>query len=462
MISHNIKAALAAKSNNYLIMKYLISVLLLLTFRDSYALKPDKFAEPQLYGFYAPLSDLKKYADDIDRIGIRWIRVGGINDQGCLYAAEKGYHLVPVISLGKISMNNTVPIDQLPQTIIEWRQQVQKMVNRYGPNGTLWKENPQSKALPIRYWEIWNEPNIEFLNPPKEMSRVQLYAEVLKAASEEIRKLDPEAKIIAFNTSGGVSTGLPSPDGYAAQVQYFGWRRFIKETCQITGVSCFDAIGLHPYTMPLSPEAGGVVKGLELLKAVTTEQKSDNKQIWYTEVGYPIEYPRNKQVRDERQQACFTIRLYGISAAHGVTQLQNMYLEDIIYRQDNTRRSFGFLLEPGKWREQATALQTMIRLLPDPRKGARIIEENEKGICAYQFKGANGLPIIMAWNAGEGKVDHEFDLKGRKAALVNMLGKEGQILEVRKGKVKVSLTEAPVYIVPASKAVVDKLFNGIK
>lgn len=438
-------------------MKYLISIIILLTFGNSFAVKPDKYADPQLYGFYAPIGDLKKYADDIDRIGIRWIRVGGINDEGCLFAAGKGYHLVPVISLGKISMNNTVPFDQIPQAIQEWRQQVQKVVNRCGPNGTLWKENPQIKALPIRYWEIWNEPNIEFLNPPKEMSRVQLYAEILKAASEEIRKRDPGAKIIAFNTSGGVSTGLPSPDGYASQVQYFGWRRFIKETTQITGADCYDAIGLHPYTMPMGPEAGGVVKGLELLKAVTTEQKSDKKEIWYTEVGFPIEYPRNKQVRDERQQACFTVRLYAIAAAHGVTQIQNMYLEDIIYRQDNTRRSFGFYTAPGKWREQATALQTMIRLMPDPRKNPEIITENDKGPNAYKFNGANDNSVIMAWNAGEGTIEYEFKVKGKKAAMINMLDKNSKTLEVKKGNVHVTLSEAPVYIVFASKSSADKM-----
>jgi hypothetical protein len=442
--------------------RYCILILFALIFNEIYAQKPVKLPEPSLYGLYAPGGDLKKYADDLNRLGVKWFRVGGINDQTALFAAEKGYFLVPVISLGKISMNNTVPIDQIPQAIEDWRNQVKKMVERYGPNGTLWKENPQVKALPVRYWEIWNEPNIEFLNPPKEMTRIQLYAEVLKAASEEIRKLDPEAKIIAFNTSGGVSTGLPSPDGYAAQVQYYGWRRFIKETTQITGYSCYDAIGLHPYSMPMGPEAGGVVKGLDLLKEVTTEQRSGDKQIWFTEVGYPIEYPRNKQVRDERQQACFTSRLYAIAAAHGVTQLQNMYMVDIIYRQDNTRRSFGFFTDPGKWREQAVALQTMIRLMPDPRKNPQILAESDKGINAYKFNGAKGLSVIMAWNAGEGVVEHEFDIKGKKEVLVDMLGKELKALTVKNGKVNVSLSEAPVYIVPASKTTVGKLFNEKK
>jgi hypothetical protein len=443
-------------------IKYLALFISLLIFSGIYAQKPGKLPEPSLYGLYAPGNDLKKYADDLDRLGVKWFRIGGINDQTALFAAEKGYNLVPVLSLGKISMNNTVPFDQIPQAIEDWRNQVKKMLERYGPNGTLWKENPKVKALPIRFWEIWNEPNIEFLNPPQGMSRIQLYAEILKAASEEIRKLDPEAKIIAFNTSGGVSTGLPSPDGYAAQVQYYGWRRFIKETTQITGPSCYDAIGLHPYTMPMGPEAGGVVKGLDLLREVTKELKADNKQIWYTEVGYPIVYPRNKQVRDERQQACFTARLYAIAAAHGVTQLQNMYMVDIIYRQDNTRRSFGFFTDPGQWREQATALRTMIKLMPDPRKNSHIIAENDKGFNAYQFNGANGLSIIMAWNSGEGQIENEFEIKGNKATIVNMLGNEVLPIAINKGKVKVTLSEAPVYIVPASKKTVEKLLNEKK
>jgi len=197
-----------------MIIRLFLFIVVILCFRDLHGVKPVRIPEPSFYGLYAPGNDLKKYADDVDRLGVKWFRVG-INDQAALYAAEKNYHLVPVLSLGKISLSNTVPIDQLPQTISEWREQVRKQVLRYGPNGSLWKENPKIKALPIRYWEIWNEPNIEFLNPPAGISRIQLYAEVLKAASEEIRKLDPQAIIIAFNTSGGASTWLPSPDGYA-------------------------------------------------------------------------------------------------------------------------------------------------------------------------------------------------------------------------------------------------------
>ena len=227
----------------------------------------DKPAAPGFYGLYAWVTDVNKYADDLNKAGIRWLRVGGwagqnsADDTACLVAARNGFHLVPTLFMREISHSRSMPIDEL---IPAWRKVVRESVQRYGPAGTLWKENPSVPPQPVRYWQIWNEPNIEFLNPPQGVTRVQLYAELLKAASEEIRKLDPGATIIAFNTAGGAALGKPSPDVYVEQHKFFGWRRFIKESNEITGVACFDAIGLHPYTMPDGPEAGGVAKGLQL------------------------------------------------------------------------------------------------------------------------------------------------------------------------------------------------------
>ena len=32
------------------------------------------------------------------------------------------------------------------------------LVQRYGPNGSLWAERPTLPRMPIRHWQIWNEP----------------------------------------------------------------------------------------------------------------------------------------------------------------------------------------------------------------------------------------------------------------------------------------------------------------
>ena len=328
----------------------------------------EKLPEPQLYALYSWAGNYVKYADDIQKTGIRWVRSGGWQgeeaDQAALTAARNGVHLVPSLGLREMSHSRTMPVDQAVKTYCE---KVQTAVKRYGPGGTLWKEHTDVKPLPIRYWQIWNEPNIEFLNPGQSgLLRTEVYAKLLKAASQEIRKADPGAQIIAFNTAGGVpyqGRGVP-PDGMWQKLKYIGWRKFIGDVTRLAGADCYDVIGTHPYTKPRSPEAGKVIEGIEMVRELEAGQKLKAKPIWFTEVGFPLEYPNNQQVRDERQQACFTVRLFAVAAAHGVRQVEIMYVEDIIYGPDNTRRSFGFFTAPGKWRQQAKATEVMIKVLP--------------------------------------------------------------------------------------------------
>jgi hypothetical protein len=416
--------------------------------------------EPQLYGLYCWASGYVEHADDVQKVGIRWLRSGGWDnqqnaDRAALLAARNGVHLVPVIGLREMSHERTMPVEEAVQKV---REVCRTCVGRYGPGGTLWRENADVKPRPIRYWQFWNEPNIEFLNPGESgLLRTELYARLLKAASEEIRALDPGAQIIAFNTAGGcpyIGRGVP-PDGMWQRLKYIGWRKFIRDVNALVGTDCYDAIGTHPYTQPAAPD-GKVSKGIEMIRELGREQKFD-KPIWFTEVGYPVEYPRNLNVRDERQQACFATRLYAISGAHGATQVQVMYIQDIIYGPDNTRRSFGFFTEPGKWREQATATEVMIDLIPDPRKDAKIVEESADGVNVFRFKGRGGHEVVMAWNAGEGTVEREFDFK-RGVTLVSMLG-ESDTPRVAGNRIKVALTEAPVYLVYADKAAVDALLK---
>jgi hypothetical protein len=406
----------------------------------------DVLPEPPLYGLYTWAGNYVKYADDIEKVGITSVRCGGwgqkdVADKAALIAAKKGVIISPSLGLGGLSHSRTMPVEE---ALAKYREVAREAVRRYGPGGTLWKENPDVKPMPIRYWQIWNEPNIEFLNPGESgLLRTQLYAKLLKAAGEEIRKLDPGAKIVAFNTAGGcqyLGSGVP-PDGMWQKLKYIGWRKFIRDVTDLVGPKSYDIIGTHPYTKPKPPE-GRVDKGIEMLGELFKEKKF-TKPIWFTEVGFPLEYPRNQQVRDERQQACFTTRLYAISAAHGVKTVQIMYVTDIIYGPDKSRRSFGFFTAPGQWREQAKATRVMARLIPDPRKNVKIISEGTGDVWVYQFEGPSRRPVIMAWYTGEGTKEHKIKTPGEAALQVDMLGKAGVV----NPDGKVTLSEAPIYII---------------
>ena len=128
---------------------------------------------------------------------------------------------------------------------------------------------------------------------------------------------------------------------------------------------------------------------------------------------------------------------------------------------DNSQRSFGFFTAPGKWREQATATKVMIRLVPDPRKGSRPLGDEKAGIFSYAFDGAANHIIVMAWTDGDKPVP--CDLKappgpGETVTLVGMLGK-CSTMKIEDGKVKLDITEAPVYLVRAAVEDAEKLLK---
>ncbi|NLF30791.1 MAG: hypothetical protein GX591_07885 [Planctomycetes bacterium] len=403
--------------------------------------------QPALYAVYAWPADVITYADDIVGVGFQWIRAGGwgrdqqVNDRMMVVAAQRGLHPVPVLEVGGMGHGQTRPIEEAEADMTEYAR---RNVLRYGPGGSFWKEHPELTASPIRHWEIWNEPNIEFLTPPDEsIPRTDVYARLLTAASREIRRLDPGATIIAFNTSGGVADHGQAlkADGMFERLKYIGWRKFIRDTAAQVDPSTYDAIGTHPYTRPDAPEAG-ILGGLEMV-----DQLGLNKPVWFTEVGYPLEYPRNQQVRDDDQQAAYLVRLFAIAGAHEVVQVQVMYLVDIIYREDGSRRSFGLFPAPGQWRKQATATEVMIDLIPDPRRDVRILSQMPGGLFAYRFAGPEGVPIVMAWNASDTPGQASFALEGEQFCRVDMLGGV-EPLDAADGVVTVAIGEAPVYIVP--------------
>ncbi len=67
-----------------------------------------------------------------------------------------------------------------------WREYVRNMVSRY--KGRL------------TYWEVWNEPDLEQFW--KEKPDPANYTTLLKAAYEEIKAIDPEAKVLLGGLSG--------------------------------------------------------------------------------------------------------------------------------------------------------------------------------------------------------------------------------------------------------------------
>ena len=133
----------------------------------------------------------------------------------------------------------------------------------------------------VKYWEVYNEPNIHFWTGPKEM-----YPELVKAAYAAIKGEDPEATVIAISTSGVDD-------------------EFIQ-MCMDAGMP-FDALGVHPYRS--SFDEGPFLDDLSRASSL-----AGGRPIWITEVGWNTSIGE----QDERSQALLLARCYLTSALSGV------------------------------------------------------------------------------------------------------------------------------------------------
>nr|MDQ3936022.1 hypothetical protein [Actinomycetota bacterium] len=106
-----------------------------------------------------------------------------------------------------------------------------RLVARYGPAGSLWAERPELRRVPIRSWQVWNEPNIPFFWP--DGADAAGYTRLLEAVAGSIRAADPGAEVVA--------AGLPnSSNGPSAKT-------FLKWMYEAGAADAFDTLAIHPY-----------------------------------------------------------------------------------------------------------------------------------------------------------------------------------------------------------------------
>ena len=83
---------------------------------------------------------------------------------------------------------------------------------RYGPGGSFWRAHPELPQLPVRSWQVWNEPNLPVYWPSGPDAAE--YVALLRATGRGIRTVDPGAEI--------VTAGLPDSSARRAAARVRG------------------------------------------------------------------------------------------------------------------------------------------------------------------------------------------------------------------------------------------------
>jgi hypothetical protein len=176
-----------------------------------------------------------------------------------------------------------------PAALKAWASFVGEAVDRYGPEGTLWKQNPEVERIPIRDWQIWNEQNSPtFYRPAPD---VGAYAELLAVSEKAIHGRDPGAAVILGGMFGTPLDGeLPA---------FTAWD-FLRRLYAIPGAEdTFDGVGAHPYAARLEKvdfQLGRIHREIE--RAGDTDAG-----IWVTEIGWASSGPEDPLNRGSEGQA---------------------------------------------------------------------------------------------------------------------------------------------------------------
>lgn len=135
-------------------------------------------------------------------------------------------------------------------------------IGRYGPAGSLWAEHPGVPKIPIREWQVWNEPSHEgFWSIQPFAGR---YVKVLRAARRAIRGADPGARVVL------------------AGLVYDSWVQ-LEQLYRAGAKGLFDAESLHPYTRRLSD----VVEVLRRNRTMLDRHRDTAIPILITELSWP-------------------------------------------------------------------------------------------------------------------------------------------------------------------------------
>ncbi|MFZ0087947.1 MAG: hypothetical protein WAL63_00480, partial [Solirubrobacteraceae bacterium] len=83
---------------------------------------------------------------------------------------------------------------------------VTALIGRYGPHGSFWQQNPRIPKVPIRMWQIWNEPDLAYYWKQPFASS---YVSLVRVARAAIKRADPGAKVVlgALTNLAWVSLG---------------------------------------------------------------------------------------------------------------------------------------------------------------------------------------------------------------------------------------------------------------
>jgi polysaccharide biosynthesis protein PslG len=209
------------------------------------------------------------------------------HDEFVASAAAHGITVLPILFRAPAFYSRTRPGGPAcaPRSNIPFVAFARALVRRYGPRGTLWKERPGLRKLPLRSWQVWNEPNLAQYWCGRANARQ--YVAMLRAVGRAIKRVDRRADI--------VTAGLPpSKLGNAVRIG-----KYIRQLYSAGAGRHFDSLAINSYAKD-HKELGALLRSIRRLMNRRGDRRA---RIWITELGWGDRGPRHRFIVGSKGQA---------------------------------------------------------------------------------------------------------------------------------------------------------------
>lgn len=257
-----------------------------------------------------------------------------------------------------------------------------------------------TKDYAIAY-EVWNEPNASAFN--KDGATETQYAELIKIASEAVRSVKPDAKIVAMTTSGCNENWIKNTiDG--AKTNGFNIADYI------------DAVSVHPYWWAEGPEKGQL-DAIQKIRTLMNNNGLSDKEIWVTEVGW------QKTIGLDRQ-AYFTTNYLLLNDVKGAAE-KTFLFRYVAAMPSAGNEEFGFLNDnaddvPFSARPVMAAVANYNRIM----SGAKYVSKiTAGGVDIYRFKLSDGSDAAVYYSENSNNAI-EIDLGTESISYCDIYGNE--------------------------------------
>ncbi len=223
-------------------------------------------------------------------------------------AANAGVTVLPVVQ-GTPAWAASAPATYAspPADPSDYAAFVAKLARRYGPSGEFWKTN-KGKDLPIKSWQIWNEPNLDGSWSLEQGPWVQGYVSLLRSTRKALKAVDPTAKIVL----GGLCSSRKGAS----------WEN-LRAIYAAGGRGLFDIAAVHPF----SQRVASIVKIVDFSRAVMRDYKDTKTPMllteisWSSAVGWPVDPAYGWELTEQGQATQLRATLTALAARRQVDNI---------------------------------------------------------------------------------------------------------------------------------------------